>query len=731
MSRGKKSTTIQLKVAEARQRDVGKGRARLDMHTMESLNAGAGDVLELIGKRTTVVTAWPADREDKLRGAIRIDGQTRKNAGVSLNDYVDVKIANVKRAKSATLVPINIKLSVDKEFSGFVRNRLKGMSVTEGDEISVVILGSPIIFKLAKVNPKSVVKITQNTHLSILPEPLLEEKISPRVTYEEIGGLKEEIRRLREIVELPLRHPEVFQRLGIEPPSGILLYGPPGCGKTLLAKALANESEANFFSISGPEIMNKYYGETEARLRDIFKEAKDNSPSMIFIDELDAIAPIREEVFGDVEKRVVAQLLALMDGLSERGRVVVIGATNRLESIDSALRRPGRFDREVEIGVPNANSRLEILQIHTRGMPLTKDVDLEKISHEAFGYSGADLRALCREAALKALRRYLIEIDLESEKIPPEVLKKMVVTSQDFQIASREIVPTALREFYIETPSVKWNEVGGLDAIKLILSQNVIRAIRNPKDFQKLGVKPPSGILLYGPPGCGKTLLANAIASESGANFINIRGPEILSKWVGESEKAIRNIFRKAKSSAPCLIFFDEIDSIAKPRSSFDVDSGVGERVLSQLLTDMGGPYTSGEIFVIGATNRPDLIDMSLLRPGRLDLLIYVPPPDEKARLAILLISTSNMPLAEDVRLEEIASMTRNFSGADIDALCREAAISSMERSSKSLKVEKADFEEAIKKVRPSITSEVEAWYESINKQLKSFPIRIDKGIYH
>ncbi|MCP8305222.1 MAG: CDC48 family AAA ATPase [archaeon] len=731
MGRGKKTTAIQLKVTEARQRDVGKGRARLDMDTMESLSAGAGDVLELMGKRSTVVTAWPADREDKLRGAIRIDGQTRKNAGVALNDYVDVKIANVKRAKSATLVPINIKLSVDKEFSGFVRNRLKGMPVTEGDEISVVILGSPIIFNVAKVSPKSVVKIMQNTHLSILPEPLLEEKISPRVTYEEIGGLKEEIRRLREIVELPLRHPEVFQRLGIEPPSGILLYGPPGCGKTLLAKALANESEANFFSISGPEIMNKYYGETEARLRDIFKEAKENAPSMIFIDELDAIAPIREEVFGDVEKRVVAQLLALMDGLSERGRVVVIGATNRLESIDTALRRPGRFDREVEIGVPNANSRLEILQIHTRGMPLTTDVDLEKISHEAFGYSGADLRALCREAALKALRRYLPEIDLQGEKIPPEVLKKMVVTSQDFQIASREIVPTALREFYIEPSSVKWDEVGGLDEVKRILSQNVIRAIRNPKDFQKLGVKPPSGILLYGPPGCGKTLLANAIASESGANFINIRGPEILSKWVGESEKAIRNIFRKAKSSAPCLIFFDEIDSIAKPRSSFDVDSGVGERVLSQLLTDMDGPHTTGEIFVIGATNRPDLIDMSLLRPGRLDLLIYVPPPDEKARLEILRISTSKMPLAEDVRLEEIASMTKSFSGADVDALCREAAISLMERSSKSPKVEKADFEEAIKKVRPSITPEVEAWYDSLNKQLRSFPVRIDKGIYH
>ena len=726
----RKTKSMQLKVAEARQRDVGKGRARLDIDTMEVLSAGAGDFLKLMGKRSTIVAAWPADKEDKLRGAIRIDGQTRKNAGVALNDYVDVKITNVKTARSVIFIPVNIKLSIDKEFSEFVRNRLKGKPITEGDQISVVILGSPIIFNVAKVRPKSIAKIMNSTHLKILPEPIIEEKISPRVTYEEIGGLKEEINKLREIVELPLRHPEVFQRLGIDPPSGILLYGPPGCGKTLLAKALANESEATFFSISGPEIMNKYYGETEARLRDIFKEAKKNAPSMILIDELDAIAPIREEVFGDVEKRVVAQLLALMDGLSDRGKVVIIGATNRPDSIDPALRRPGRFDRELEIGVPNANSRLEILQIHTRGMPLTKNVDLKKIAYEAFGYSGADLRALCREAALKALSRYLPEIDLEGEKIPPQVLKKMIIIPQDFQMAIREIVPTALREFYIEIPSIKWDQVGGLNEVKSVLSQNVIRTIKNPMEFQKLGVTPPSGLLLYGPPGCGKTLLANAIASESGANFINIRGPEILSKWVGESEKAVRNIFRKAKSSAPCLIFFDEIDSLAKTRSSFDGDYGSGERVLSQLLTDMDSSRISGEVFVIGATNRPDLIDMSLLRPGRLDLLIYVPPPDEKARLAILGLLTSKMPLAADVHLEEIASMTKSFCGADIEALCREAAISSIQRNTKNSEVVKVDFEEAIKKVRPSITSEIESWYKSIHKQLRSYSLKIDKSIY-
>jgi transitional endoplasmic reticulum ATPase len=728
MSKEKKAVIIQLKVAEAKQRDVGKARARLDIDAMEALGIGAGDIIELIGKRSTPAIAWPSDPEDRLHGIIRIDGQTRKNAGVALNDYISVKVASVKKAKSLTLIPMNIKLGIDKEFSEFVKNRLKGMPVTEGDEISVVILGSPILFSVAKTRPSSIVRIEQDTNLIILQEPMMEKTIPLRVTYEEIGGLKEEITRLREIVELPLRHPEVFQRLGIDPPNGILLYGPPGCGKTLLAKALANESEANFFSISGPEIMNKYYGETEARLREIFKDAKENAPSIIFIDELDAIAPKREETFGDVEKRVVAQLLSLMDGLSERGRVVVIGATNRPESIDPALRRPGRFDREVEIGVPNADARLEILQIHTRGMPLASDVNLKKIAYEAYGYSGADLRALCREAALKALRRYLPEINLEGERIPPEVLEKMVVTAQDFQMASREIVPTALREFYIEKPLVKWEDIGGLEEVKRIISQNIIRSIKNPEEFQRFGVKPPRGALLYGPSGCGKTLLAMAIASESGANYITVKGPEILSKWVGESEKAIREIFRKAKASAPCVIFFDEIDSIAKPRSLSSEDSD--ERVLSQLLTDMDSSFNVNNIFVIGATNRPDLIDMSLLRPGRLDLLIYVPPPDEKTRMDILRIQTSKMPLADDVKLEDIASMTKGFSGADIDALCREAAIMAMERGSNNPKVTKADFDEAMKKVRPSITPEVEEWYESIHKQLKSRSMRADRFFY-
>lgn len=713
---------VQLKAAEAKQRDVGKARARMDMDTMEALGVAAGDVVEVIGKQSTVATAWPSDPEDQWLGIIRVDGQTRKNAGAALNEYVTVKRAEARPAKYVTLVPVGSKLAVDKEFAEFVRNRIKGLPVTEGDDISVVILGNPIVFNVLKVRPKAPARIGEETKLTITAEPTPEKRVSPRVTYEEIGGLGEEIRRLREIVELPLRHPEVFQRLGIEPPSGILLFGPPGCGKTLLAKALANESEANFFSVNGPEIMNKYYGETEARLREIFKEARENAPSIIFIDEIDAIAPRREEVFGDVEKRVVAQLLALMDGLGERGDVVVIGATNRPEGVDPALRRPGRFDREVEIGVPNSEDRLEILGIHTRGMPLSQEMDPKQLAEELYGYTGADLRALCREAALKALRRFLPEIDLESEKVPPEILERIVVTAQDFRDAYKEIVPTAMREFYVETPQIRWSEVGGLAEVKGTLIQNVIWSIKDPEKFRKVGVRPPHGVLLYGPSGCGKTLLACAMATESGANFVTVRGPEVLSKWVGESERAIRDIFRKAKASAPCIIFFDEIDSLAKPRAYGAEDSGVTERVLSQLLTEIDTAHNVDDIFVVGATNRPDLLDASLVRPGRLDLLVYVPPPDEGARAEILRIATSKMPLADEVSLAEIAQGTRGYSGADLEALCREAAIASMQGSSEPSKVAREDFQAALKKVRPSISPEIETWYESIYGQMRGVP---------
>lgn len=717
---------MQLRVAESKQRDVGKRRARISHEIMNSLEIAPGDVIELVGKHRTAATAWPADEDDFDKDLIRIDGQTRKNAGVGLNDLVMVRKIDAKPARSIQLLPIGGKITVDREFCEFVKNRLKGFPLLEGDEISVVILGSSMDFKVQRVIPKGIIRVEQSTRLNVNADTTLDKK--PRVTYEEIGGLKEQIEKLREIVELPLRHPEVFQRLGIEPHNGIMLYGPPGCGKTLIAKALASESEANFFSINGPEIMNKYYGETEARLREIFKEAKENAPSIIFIDEIDAIAPKREEAFGDVEKRVVAQLLALMDGLSERGNVIVIGATNRPESVDPALRRPGRFDRELEVGVPNLEGRIEILQIHTRGMPLSDDINLKKLGAELHGYTGADIKALCREAAMKALKRYLPEIDFESDKISPEILEKMVITNKDYYNGMKEIVPTALREFYVETPKVKWENVGGLYEVKRTLYDNLITAIKEPENFQDLGITPPKGALLYGPPGCGKTLLALALATESGANTIMVKGPEVLSKWVGESEKAIRDIFRKAKASSPCIVIFDELDSIARPRAGAGEDSGVGERVLSQLLTEMEDVGPTG-VIVVGITNRPDLVDTSLLRPGRLDLITYIPPPDEASRLEILGIITRKMPLAKNVRLEELAKVTKSYSGADLVGVCREAAINAMRSNRK--EINNADFEKALRQVKPSITSEVESWYDSISKNVTyAMPKPIDKAFY-
>ena len=726
MRGGGGSSPVQLRVAEAKHRDVGKRRARIDVHYMDHLGIQVGEIVELVGKRITTVTVWPADEEEKESDIIRIDGQTRKNAGVGLNDLVNVRKTNWRQAKTVTLMPLgDSSITVDKEFCDFVKNRLKGFPVNEGDEISVVILGNQMDFKVERVAPKAIVRIDRPTKLNIMAEITNDRK--PRVTYEEIGGMKEQIKRLREIVELPMRHPEVFARLGIEPHSGILMYGSPGCGKTLIAKALASESEANFFIINGPEIMNKYYGETEARLRDIFKEARESSPSIIFIDEIDAIAPKREEAFGDVEKRVVAQLLALMDGMSERGQVIVLGATNRPESLDPALRRPGRFDREIEIGVPNGEGRLEILQIHTRGMPLADDIELQKLASELHGYTGADIKALCREAAMKALRRYLPEIDLEGDKISPEILEGMVITNRDFKEGMKEVVPTAMREFYVEVARVKWNDVGGLYEAKRSLHDNLITAIIEPDKFAKMGIKPPRGALLYGPPGTGKTLLAKALATESNANIIVVRGPEVLSKWVGESEKAIREIFRKAKASSPCIVVFDELDSLARPRGQEEDLSG-NERVLSQILTEMDDSG-SASVVVIGITNRPDLIDTSLLRPGRLDLIIYVGPPDEKSRQEILKIVTQLMPLANDVDIVSIAQSTKSFSGADLVALCREAAVNAMQ--GKSEVVSNIDFAKAIRHVRSSITKDVEEWYESIRKNITyAMPKQIDKTFY-
>jgi len=711
---------MQLRVGDARQRDVGRGIARLDQKTMQKLSLSAGDVIEIAGKRTTAAISWPAYSEDQDKGLIRIDGFTRKNAGVAINEYVIVKPAKVKDAASVVLAPVDMRLNVDEDFTNFVKNRLMERTFVEGDTTLVMMLGHAIPFTVTKTRPHGIVRITYETQLQILSEPVPEAKVGvPRTTYEDIGGLHEEIQRIREMVELPLRHPEIFQRLGIEPPKGVLLHGPPGCGKTLLARAVANESEANFFSINGPEIMSKFYGESEARLREIFQQAQQNAPSIIFIDELDAIAPKREEVTGEVERRVVAQLLALMDGLAGRGNVIVIGATNRPGALDPALRRPGRFDREVEIGVPDKQGRYEILQIHTRGMPLAQDVDLKKLSEMTHGYTGADLSALARETAMKALRRYLPEINLEEERIPPSVLEKMEIRMQDFIDAYKEITPTAMREVYIEVPTVHWSDIGGLDEVKQELREAVEWPIKSPEIFQRMGVRPPKGILLCGPPGCGKTLLARAVATESEANFITIKGPEVFSKWVGESEKAIREVFRKARMAAPAVIFFDEFDAIVPRRGMGYADSGVSERVISQLLTEMDGIQTLEDVVIIAATNRPDIVDPAVLRPGRFDRLIYVPEPDEKARLEIFKLYTKTMPLTKDVDLQVLARDTKLYSGADIEALSREAALNALRRDISAKEVTFADFRKAMEKIGPSILPDMETWYKGFMKQAR------------
>jgi transitional endoplasmic reticulum ATPase len=713
-----------MRIGESKQRDVGKKRARIGPEAMDYLHVAPGDIIEIKGKRTSSAVVWPANEDEKNPDCVNIDGQTRKNVGLTLDDIVEVQKVEVKTAKTVVLMPINDVVTIDKEFTDFVKNRLKGLPLTSGDEISVMILGNSMDFKISKISPKRVVKIDRLSNLKILSEAATDKK--NRITYEEIGGLGVEITAMREIVELPLRHPELFARLGVEPHSGVLLYGPPGCGKTLLAKVIASESDANMYLINGPEIMNKYYGETEARLREIFKEAKDNSPSIIFIDEIDAIAPKREEAYGDVEKRVVAQLLALMDGLTERGNVIVLGASNRPDSIDPALRRPGRFDREMEISVPNADGRLEILHIHTRGMPLSDDIDLKNLASELHGYTGADIKSLCRESAIKAIRRYLPEIDLENERIPSKMLQSMEIKSRDFYDAMHDVVPTAMREFYVERAKVWWKDVGGLDYAKKTLEDNMITSVNDPSKFTKMGIKPPKGVLLYGPPGCGKTILARALAAECGANMILVRGPEILSKWVGESEKAIREIFRKAKTSAPCVIIFDELDSLAKSRTA--EEGNRGETILSQMLTEMEEGGTS-RIIIVGITNRPDLIDNSMLRTGRLDIVLFIQPPDEKGRLEIIKILTEKMPLTSDVDLDEIAVSTQNYTGADLASLCREAVVNAMQNNSK--KINSNDFALALKKVKPSITKQIDQWYTSIKDEVSNIiPKSTDETFY-
>ena len=709
---------VQLKVLDSRQTDVARGIARIDPITMQKLGVSSGDVIEFSGKKKTSAIAWPAYSEDQDPDIMRIDGVLRKNADVSINDYVVVRKAEVKNALSIVLAPVNMQLNVDEDFANFVKNRLIDRTFVEGDTTSVMMLGHSVQFTVAKMQPQGIVKMTHDTTLQILTEPAAETKGVPRITYEDLGGLEEEIQRIREMVELPMRHPEIFQTLGIDPPKGVLLLGPPGCGKTLLARAVANESDANFFSINGPEIISKFYGESEAKLREIFQQAHKSAPSIILIDELDSIAPKREEVTGEVEKRVVAQLLSLMDGLTGRGNVIVIGATNRPNALDPALRRPGRFDREIEIGTPDKQGRHEILLIHSRGMPLARDVDLKVLAERTHGYTGADLAALCREAAMKALLRYLPEINLKEERIPPCVLEKMEVQIDDFMNAFKEITPTAMREIAVEVPVVHWDEVGGLEEVKEKLKEAVEWPLKNPEVFKRMGIQPPKGILLIGPPGCGKTMLARAVATESEANFISIKSPEVFSKWVGESEKAIREIFRKARMASPAVIFFDEVDSLAPRRGQGDGDSGVTERVISQLLTEMDGIMPLENIIVIAATNRPDIVDSAVLRPGRFDRLIYVPEPDEAARLEIFKIHTKNMPLSNDVDIKE-HRMTKGYSGADISSVCREAAMNALRRDNNAKEVTFSDFEKAMEEVPPSISPEIENWYRSFMNQVR------------
>ncbi len=702
---------MELRVLEVRHQEAGRGRVRIDEVAMKKLGISPGDIVEIEGRRKTVAIAWPGYSEDRGQGVIRMDGWTRKNAGVSLGDKVKVRKARVRPANVVRLAPTSLTLTVDENFAAYVKKRLLDRPLIEGDIVQVPVLGQIIPFTVVSTRPTGPVIITEDTHLVILERPVDISRI-PRVTYEDIGDLEEAKQKIREMVELPLKHPELFRKLGIEPPKGILLYGPPGCGKTLLAKAVANESDAYFIAINGPEIMSKFYGESEQRLREIFEDAKEHAPAIIFIDEIDAIAPKREEVTGEVEKRVVAQLLALMDGLEARGDVIVIGATNRPNAIDPALRRPGRFDREIEIGVPDKKGRYEILLVHTRNMPLAEDVDLKKLAEITHGFVGADLAALCREAAMKALRRVLPKIDLDRDEIPHEVLENLKVTMEDFMNAYREITPSALREIEVETPTVRWDDIGGLEEVKQELREAVEWPLKYPDAFERLGIEPPKGILLYGPPGCGKTLLAKAVATESGANFIAVKGPEILSKWVGESERAIREIFAKARQAAPCVIFFDEIDSIV-PRRGFRFDSGVTDRIVNQLLTELDGIAKLEGVVVIGATNRPDILDPALLRPGRFDRIIYVPPPDRKARLEILKIHTRKMPLADDVNLEELADMTEGYSGADLEVLVREAGLAALRENINIDKVYRRHFEIALKKVKPSITLDMIKYYES------------------
>ena len=717
---------LQLRVAKAIPSDVGHGRARVPFDN--DLNLKPGDIVEISGEQKTAAIVWRCRPEDANLGVIRVDGIIRKNAGVSLGDKVTIRKVETQACQKLILSPVMAKqqkVRFGPGIEGFARRGLNKRPVVSGDRIFIpgmTLFAEALPFQIVQTTPKGIVQVLPDTEIIIKEEPVDEEEEGGQpistISYEDIGGIGEQLQKVREMIELPLKHPILFRRLGIDPPRGVLLHGPPGTGKTLIAKAVASETKANFTSINGPEIISKYYGESEKQLREIFDEAAANAPAIIFIDELDSIAPKREDVSGEVERRVVAQLLTLLDGMQGRDNVIVIGATNRPDAIDPALRRGGRFDRELEIGVPDKNGRAEILHIHTRGMPISDDYEVDWLLDNTHGFVGADLSALVREAAMKALRRYLPDIDLDEEHIPAEVLEKMEVRMSDFKLAIKEIEPSALREIYLEVPEVSWEQVGGLSEVKERLKESIEWPLTKPEMFEHFGITPPRGIVLFGAPGTGKTLIAKAIANEAKANFITIKGPELISKWVGDSEKAVRELFKKAKQSSPSIIFLDEFESIAGVRRSNSGEgSDVMNRVVNQLLSSMDGVDSMEGVIVVAATNRPEMLDPALLRSGRFERVLHIPPPDIDSIKAILKIHSEPMPLGK-FKIEDLAPQLVNYTGADIEAICREAALISMRANKKS--VSKKHFEEAISRVRPTITEEMMDYYNRMEARLTS-----------
>ena len=696
--------SVSVKVSEAFQNDIGRGIARLDSKTKTLLGLSTGDIVKITGKKSALAIVWQAHPDDEGSDVVRLDGILRQNVGIGLGERVKLEPVTVVAAKKIILAPQEqVRYSVG--FDQYVKKRLVGKPILKGNLLPVGIFGTAVPLVVVQVFPQGPALISEDTEVRIKKEPVREVASIPNMTYDDVGGLRDAIQKVREMIELPLRHPEIFERLGIDPPKGVLLYGPPGTGKTLLAKAVANESDANFYYVGGPEIISKYVGESEERLRKLFTEAQENAPSIIFIDEIDAIAPKREDVTGEVEKRMVSQLLTIMDGLKARGEVIVIGATNRPDSIDQALRRPGRFDREIEIGVPDKVGRSEILNIHVRNMPLETDVAVSEIASYTHGYTGADLSLLTKEAAIKSLRRILPELNLDDDAISPALLDRIRVTRDDFFNAMHEIQPSALREVYVERPNVKWDQIGGMEEVKRQVQEAVELPLKKPEVFEKYGIRTIKGILLYGPPGTGKTLLAKAVANETEANFISISGAQVLTKYVGESERSVRELFKKARTAAPCILFIDEIDAIAPRRhGSSEEGSMVTERVVDTLLTEMDGLLSLKNVVVIAASNRPDILDPALMRPGRFDLIIEVSPPDEKARIQILKISTSKMPLDKDVDLRELAKISDGYTGADLDNLVREAGMFAIRENSK--KVGSKHFESAFRTIVPSIRKE-------------------------